>query len=97
MTAIADASGDASALWPWWVWAILAGVAGCIWLIQRAPHIGDAEPSTLDRLDGVERCTVNACTASVTLHVHSGFDYWPMCEGHGVPFLVEDLHDGRLS
>jgi hypothetical protein len=58
MTAIADASGDASALWGWQAWAIfllaVAVVLGGWWLviqIMTAPTRA-AEPSELDRLDG---------------------------------------------
>jgi hypothetical protein len=35
MTAIADASGDASALWPWHVWALIAILTAAIYAVWR--------------------------------------------------------------
>lgn len=77
MTAIADVSGDASALWPWYVWALgILILLGGWWLVEAATApVADPEPSGLDILNGVGgHCSSRVCTGLGTVTVIDSTD-----------------------
>lgn len=48
-------------------------------------------PSTGGATGHDQHCSVRLCDEAVVVQIHAGHDYWPMCMGHGLPFLLEEL------
>jgi len=71
---------------------VVAGALYALAGILHAATIDDAEPSTLDALDGLrECCSVPFCDDPVTVHIHVGYgDTWLFCLEHGTPYLTQE-------
>lgn len=99
MIALADASDVAP--WPWQVWALAAATLLLLWAAHTIATRRNTR-STRATTPRVERCPTDRCSVLVadnglpcnepaTVSVHAGHDYWPMCIGHGLPFLTEEM------
>lgn len=48
-------------------------------------------PSTEGATGHNQHCSVRTCNETVVVSIHAGRAYWPMCMGHGLPFLLEEM------